>query len=64
MTSDAKNEPGRRGKTVATIGAAMIVGSILLALAGIGGPTLHNVLQLGGVGLGVLGIVLWRIVKV
>lgn len=64
MTSDEKNEPGQRGKMVATIGAVMIAGSVLLALVGIGGPTMHNVLVFGGVGLGVVGIVLWRIVKV
>lgn len=61
---ETKDAPGKRGKTVATVGAAMIAGSIVLALLGFGGPTLHNILQLGGIGVGVVGIILWRIVKV
>jgi len=59
-----ENAPGPLGKKVATVGAAMIAGSIVLGLVGVGGETMHNILVLGGVGLGVIGIVLWRIVKV
>ena len=62
MTNDdPKKAPGKVGKTVATVGAVMLAGSILLP---IGGPTMINILQFGGVAVGVIGIVLWRIVKV
>lgn len=61
--SNGENAPGTLGKKIATVGAAMIAVSILLALFGIGG-TLHDVLQYGGLAAGVVGIVLWRIVKV
>jgi hypothetical protein len=63
MMSNQGKTPGTLGKKIATVGAAMIAVSILLALLGIGG-TLHDVLQYGGLGAGVVGIVLWRIVKV
>ena len=65
MTSEAvKKESDGLGKKIATVGAVMIAVSILLGLFGIGGEMFHNILILGGVGLGVVGIILWRIVKV
>jgi hypothetical protein len=55
--------PGALGKMIATGGVVMIAVSIVMAMLGVAGP-IHDVLQYGGVAAGVVGIILWRIVKV
>jgi len=64
MTKDDKAPAkGSTGKMITTVGAAMIAGSIILALVGVQGATFHNVLQLGGIAIGIVGIVIWRVLK-
>ena len=65
MSSESRGDvPGGMGKKVATVGAVMFAASVVLGLLGVGGATLNNFLGLGGIVVGVVGIVLWRIVKV
>ncbi len=52
------------GKIVLTIGLGMIAVSIVLSFLGISGATLHNILQLGGIAVAVVGFILWKVVKV
>ena len=61
--ADKEGEKASRGKQIATVGAAMIAGSVILGLAGVQGATFHNALQLGGIGIGIVGIVMWRVLK-
>jgi hypothetical protein len=59
----AEAEKASRGKQIATVAAAMIAGEVILGLVGVQGAVLHNALLFGGVGLGVVGIVMWRVLK-
>lgn len=60
-----EKKSGKIGKTIATIGVSAIAISFVLGLVfRIPGATLHNVLQLGGLALGVVGVILWRFVKI
>ena len=59
----AEAEKTSKGKQIATVGAAMIAGDFILGLVGVQGAVLHNSLVFGGVGLGVVGIVMWRALK-
>ncbi len=52
------------GKIVLTIGLGMIAVSIVLIFLGISGAVLHNILQLGGIVVAVVGFILWKVVKV
>ncbi|MBD1942345.1 hypothetical protein H6F50_08245 [Coleofasciculus sp. FACHB-712] len=52
------------GKIVLSIGLGMIAVSIVLVFLGISGAVLHNVLQLGGIAVAVVGFILWKVVKV
>jgi hypothetical protein len=60
---NGEKAPGALGKRIATVGAVMIAGSIVMALVGVAGP-IRDILQYGGLAAGVVGIVLWRFVKV
>lgn len=51
------------GKTIATIGVGMIALSIILVFAGVSGAVFHNVLQVGGLVLAIVGVVVWRVLK-
>ena len=55
---------GKLGKLIATIGAGMFAVSIVLVYAGISGKSLHNILQLGGLGALIIGLILWKAVKI
>jgi hypothetical protein len=57
--------PAKRsiGKTVTTIGVAMFAISIALAFAGVSGALFHNVMQIGGLVIAVIGVVLWKVMK-
>lgn len=63
-TGTGKRAPGKLGKTITTVGVAMLAISILLAIGGVEGATMHNILQIGGIGIAVIGWILWRVVKV
>ncbi|MEW5858847.1 MAG: hypothetical protein AB1861_15900 [Cyanobacteriota bacterium] len=52
------------GKIILTIGLGMIAVSIVLIFLGISGAMLHNILQLGGIAVAVVGFILWKVVKV
>ena len=52
------------GKIVLTIGLGMIAVSMVLVFLGISGAVLHNVLQLGGIAVAVVGFILWKVVKI
>jgi hypothetical protein len=51
------------GKMVTTIGVAMFAISIVLAFAGVSGALFHNVMQIGGLVIAVIGVVLWKVMK-
>ncbi len=52
------------GEKICTIGACMFGGSIILGMfLGIGGAAFHNFMQFGGVILGVVGLVMWKVLK-
>lgn len=51
------------GKTITTVGVGMFALSIVLAFAGVEGANLHNVLQLGGLSVAVVGLIVWKVVK-
>ena len=52
------------GEKIATVGACMFAGSIILGMfLGIGGAAFHNFMQFGGVILGVVGVVMWKVLK-
>lgn len=51
------------GKRIATVGATMLAASVALAFTGVAGAMLHNTLQLGGIGLLVIGLVIWKLLK-
>jgi len=59
----AVKPPKTWGEKIATLGAAMFAISIVLAFAGISGATFHNIMQLGGLALAVVGVILWKVVK-
>jgi hypothetical protein len=59
MAGDAGN--AKLGKRIATVGIAIFAVSIFLAIAGTEVATINNILQIGGIGLAVIGLVLWRI---
>ena len=49
------------GKTMTAIGLAMIVLSMaLIFVFAVGGAMLHNVLQIGGLALAIVGAVVWK----
>ena len=52
------------GKTITTIGVGMFALSmVLIYVLGVSGAMLHNVLQLGGLLLAVIGLVMWKVLK-
>jgi len=51
------------GKKSATIGAAMILFSLIYG-SGLGGVVVYNLLQIGGAIVGAIGIYLWRVRKI
>lgn len=61
----APSAAGAKGKAIATVGASMIAASVIMGVfLGIPGATMHNILQLGGLLLGGVGIVMWRMLKI
>ncbi len=65
MSEQAKEEikPGSWGKRLAALGVSMIALSIILGLAGVSGALFHNIMQLGGIAIAVVGVVMWKVLK-
>jgi len=64
--SDTANEDkksGSLGKKICTLGVAMVTSSVILAFAGVSGAQLHNVLQIGGIAIAIVGVVMWKVLK-
>lgn len=55
--------PKTWGEKIATLGAAMFAISIILAFAGVSGATFHNIMQLGGIVLAIVGVIMWKVLK-
>ena len=55
--------PKSVGKIITTLGVAMFTLSIILTFAGVPGALFHNVMQLGGIVIAVIGLVVWKIIK-
>ena len=56
-------KPVYLGKTIAIIGVGMVALSIILIFIGVSGAVFHNVLQIGGVVIAVVGVIMWRFMK-
>ena len=65
MTEMSVNEeqPKTVGKKLTTLGLGMLTTSIILVFAGVSGAMLHNVLQVGGIGIALVGFVIWKVFK-
>ncbi len=61
--TDKEGGEASRGRQIATLGALMIASSLILAMFGVKGATMHSVLEFGGIGIGLVGIVMWRVLK-
>lgn len=62
-TEPTAKPPKTWGEKIATLGAAMFAISIVLAFAGVSGATFHNIMQMGGIALGVIGAIMWKVLK-
>ena len=62
--SKSSETEGVWGKRIATLGAGMLALSVVLVFLGVSGATMHNILQLGGIGILIIGLVLWKAVKI
>lgn len=64
MTEANTTKPPKTwGEKIATLGAAMFAISILLAFAGVSGAMFHNIMQMGGIVLGIVGVIMWKVLK-
>ncbi|MDX2219890.1 MAG: hypothetical protein SF172_12780 [Burkholderiales bacterium] len=62
--ADTTTKPPKTwGEKIATLGAAMFAISIILAFAGVSGAMFHNIMQLGGIVLGIVGVIMWKVLK-
>lgn len=55
--------PKNLGDKIATLGAAMFIISVVLIFAGVSGAVLHNILQLGGIALVIVGLIMRKKLK-
>lgn len=67
-TESASHQPATKppktwGEKIATLGVAMVAISIVLAFAGVSGATFHNIMQLGGIVIAIVGVILWKVAK-
>jgi uncharacterized membrane protein len=65
MTEDAKaiKKPKTLGDKVLFVGVAMFSISIILALVGVSGALFHNIMQIGGFALALIGVIMRRELK-
>lgn len=62
-SAPAAKPPKTWGEKIATLGATMFALSIVLAFVGVSGAMFHNIMQLGGIVLAIVGLVMWKVLK-